>query len=184
MKSFKFIFLYLFFNIFINSFQSFIQGKYPKVKNLPLGKYFIVVESGIYIFDENTFLFQPIYEFTSNEKIGSYEEYNKIALADLEIDGNFYILCLIKDNILFLFENNNSQYKKYNLDIDVKGVKYDIFPNKYYGGKIQIIVTFMNYTEISQKSYFYLYIFVYEINSLTNDSKKLKKKIKKYLTVI
>ena len=172
----SFISLYLFLIFIKNSFDSIIIEKFPKAIILPSGNIFMILESGFYIYNSKFSLNKTIYSFTSDEKIDNDEEYNKIAFSEIELDDNFYIFCLTKDKILFLFENNNYQYNKYILDLTSKGNYYSITPKEYNKTETKILISFASIEFISGSYHFNLNLYVYKLDlSLFNQERNITK---------
>ena len=154
--SFLILSLFLFYNLFQNSLQSIISGKYPKAKILSSGNYFIIYDKGINIYNKNFSLNKSLYNFTAEEIIEN-NDYEKTVISDFKSINNYYILCLIKGNFLFIFEDNTYKLKKIILGLlDNETKYYNLIPYKYNESSFQYIISFI-FKENNILKYNFLY---------------------------
>ena len=117
-------YLFLFYDDF-NIIQ--INSLYTRIKQLPSGDYFVILDKGIFIYNNNFSYNFSIYNFTYSEKINSLDDDKKTTISEFKNNGYFYILCLVKDN-LYLFNSNNRTIKKIFLDRILTGSFYNLMP--------------------------------------------------------
>ena len=71
---------------------------------MPSGKYFILVDNGIYIYNSNFSLNKTIANFSEDEYMNE-SDYNKTIITEFKDDynNNFYIICLVKVQFLYFY---------------------------------------------------------------------------------
>ena len=147
-NSFKLILLVHLFHLFLfyddfNIIQ--INSLYTRIKQLPSGEYFIILDNGIFIYNKNFSYNNSIYNFSNSEKINSFDDDKKTTISEFKNNDYFYILCLIKDN-LYLFNFNRRTIKKYFLASYLTGSFYNLIPYKNAdSSEIYIVICFMSY---------------------------------------
>ena len=155
-NSFKLILLVHLFHLFLfyddfNIIQ--INSLYTRIKQLPSGEYFIILDNGIFIYNKNFSYNNSIYNFSNSEKINSFDDDKKTTISEFKNNDYFYILCLIKDN-LYLFNFNRRTIKKYFLASYLTGSFYNLIPYKNAdSSEIYIVICFMSYKK--KKFFFY-----------------------------
>ena len=119
-----------------------IDNKYPKIKELPSGEFFIIMSQGIYISNNDFSNITQIYAFNSIEQsINSNEDNNKTVLSEFKFDADFYILSLVKD-YLYLYDFNKRKVTQYNLRADLKGNFYDLIPYQIVNNSLYYVIIF------------------------------------------
>ena len=179
----SFIYLFFFFILFKNSFNSSQNEKFSTAKILPSGNYFIIIQTGIYIYDSNfKIIINEVYEFLDNEKIENEEDFKKTAITELELNDNFYILSFTKGSLLIIFDNDSNQTNKYTFSDDIyKGCYYSINANIIDDTNIEVFISFVsretaNSISSPPKDSFILNNYLYRIDiSLFNITKTISK---------
>ena len=134
-------------NFFIISFYYILiilinissADKFIDIKKLSLyDKYFVVLDTGLYLYDFNNEDFTLIHKFNENE----YRSFNNaINITELNYKQKSYILCLVNE-YLFLF--NEYTYKLFNYKIkEIEGFNnyyYNIMPCKIENNNISFII--------------------------------------------
>ena len=151
----SFIILYFFFLCYLlqNSLQSLIYGKFPKVKKLPSGDYFIIFDKGINIYNKNFSLNKTLYNFTGDEIIQE-ADFEKTIISDFKTEkNNYYILCLINGKYLYIID------KYYNIGQIIisfinQGEYYNLIPYKYNETSLQYIICFIFKNDDNYNLYF------------------------------
>ena len=115
-------------------------GKFIDIKKLSIYNeiYFVVLDSGLYLYDFNNEDFTLIHKFNENE----YRSFNNaINITELNYKQKSYILCLVNE-YLFLF--NEYTYKLFNYKIkEIEGFNnyyYNIMPWKIENNNISFII--------------------------------------------
>ena len=138
---FMLFYLCLIYYLLQNSLQLLTYGRFPKAKKLSSG-YFIIFDKGINIYDFHFSLQKCLYNFSDNEIIEE-NDYEKIAISDFKTNNNYYILCLIKDIFLYIYDDLNSRIDKIILNLGHKGKYYNLNPYKYNETSLQYIISFI-----------------------------------------
>ena len=140
--------------------------KFPNVKVLPSGKYFILVDNGIYIYNSNFTLNKTITNF-SNDECMNEEDYNKVIINEFVDDNNnFYIICLVKVQFLYIFESQKYiLYKSKINDIDKTRQYYNLIPLKMEYPNFHYIISY-----ISQISNYKINLFHFRVNISQEDN--------------
>ena len=155
--------LFILFFLFQKSIsERIMDARFPNVKVLPSGKYFILVDNGIYIYYSNFSLYKKISNFSSSE-IMNETDYNKTIITEFKDENNsFYIICLFKFKFLYIFETQREILYKSKIDIKDLGKYYNLIPLKIeYQNFLHYIISF-----ISQPSsnYYRINLFQYKFN--------------------
>ena len=131
-----------------------INSFYTRIKNLPSGDYFVILQNGIFIYNNSFSYNKTIYNFEYSEKINNFDDDKKTTISEFKNNGYFYILCLIKDN-LYLFNFNLTTIKKYFLDSVLTGSFYNLIPyqNDDSSEIFNIVISFIS----SKKEKIFLY---------------------------
>ena len=125
-----------------------INNSYPKVKELPSGDLFIIMDNGIYISNNNISKIAKIYEFNTEETIKRNSDNNKTVLSEFKDDNHLYILGLVKE-YLYLYDYNKAKLSQYNLTSELNGNFYDLIPYKIENNSLYYIIVFSK--EIKEK---------------------------------
>ena len=129
--------------------------------------YFVVLNTGLYLYDFNTLDKALIYKFNNNE---FKESNNIINITELNYRHRAYIFCLINEN-LFLF--NEYTYEIYNYKINkiipFQNYYYNIMPYKYEYFNISFIIALNKDTT---NLIFYFYNF--NLTKTINEPKEIK----------
>ena len=128
------IYIY-FFAIYVSLFLSYeckeeynlipINSTYSIIKQLPLGEYLVILNNGIYKYNNDFSKKVLLYEFRKNVQLDKCIE--KITLSEYEYNNYLYIFCLIKD-CLYLFNYNKTNTTIVN--INLQGEYYSLIPYK------------------------------------------------------
>ena len=122
------------------SIKASLGEKFLDLKKLSLyDSYFIILDTGLYLYDFNNFNCSLIYQFNNNEYRG--DPNNKIILTELYYTYKAYIFCLVNE-YLFLYSENT--YKLFNYKIEDiinlnSDINYNIMPYKIENNKICFI---------------------------------------------
>ena len=122
----KFFLIHLY--ILLISLKVTFTGEFIGLKKLSLcDDYFVILDSGLYLYDINGLNLVTIYEFKNEYQSSN----NKINLTELHYNENAYIFCLINE---YLFIYNESSYQIYNFEIErIKTLSsnyYNLIPYK------------------------------------------------------
>ena len=118
-----------------------VDNKYPRIKVLPSGEFFIIMSNGIYISNNDFSNITQIHQFMNAQCINSNEDNNKTALSEFKNGNDFYILSLVKD-YLFLYDFNKQQITQYDLRADLNGNFCEIIPYKMVNNCLFYVITF------------------------------------------
>ena len=129
-----------------------INNSYPKVKELPSGDLFIIMNNGIYISNNNISNLTKIYQFNTEETIKKNSDDNKTVLSEFKDDNNLYILGLVKE-YLYLYDYNKAKLSKYNLTSELNGNFYDLIPYKITNNSLYYIIVFAKQIKENCKNY-------------------------------
>ena len=157
--NFTIMIIFLFSAIIGNSYLNISNAKYPILKVLNSGNYFIILQKGIYIFNTDLTLNKSIYNFTIDE-IRNETDSTKCGISEyIDNENNHYILYLLKALYIFIYKDEDEFINKFEINIDEKGYYYDIIPIKYHDNKFETIICFMNNKNNFNQLNFYLYKF-------------------------
>ena len=139
--------------------------RFPNVKVLPSGKYFILVDNGIYIYNSNFTLNKTITNFTNDECMNE-EDYNKVNITEFVDDNNnFYIICLVKAQFLYIFESQREILYNWEINIKDSGKYYNLIPLKMEYPNFHYIISY-----ISQTSNYKINLFHFRVNISQEDN--------------
>ena len=114
--------------------------------------YFVVLDTGLYLYNFNTYDYALITDFT-NPTITVNT--NSVNITDLYDENNAYIFCLVKP-YLFIFDENSNKTINYTEHIpNLSNGYYTILPYKKQSNNISFIIAFNN---VNDKLSFYYYI--------------------------
>ena len=162
-SNYNYIFLYYILILIKVSFA----GEFIDIKRLSISdNYFIVLDTGLYLYDFNNADFAVIHEFKENEFKSSN---NMINITKLNYMNRAYIFCLINEN-LFLFNECACNVLNYKINeiIPYQGYYYNIMPYKFECINISFIISFNNDTD---NLLFYFYNF--NLNEGINKPKEI-----------
>ena len=184
----NFIIIYLYYILL--SIKIVLGNVFIDIKKLSLSdSYFVVLDSGLYLYNFNTLDCSIILSFNSTVYRSSND---KIILNELNGDYNSYILCLVNEYLFIFNENNNKtisyQIKDFNLSPDKY---YDLLPYKFQQNNISFIISYLNEPIIMT---FYYYNFTLK-NDIKNpigisfdnfeiNNNKISCQINSYLSII
>ena len=170
-------FFYLFSTVFLSLFFSYecntkegIFRKYPQIRSLPSEKFFVILNNGIFIYENDFSNFIEKYKFTGIQTVNNEEDNNKTAISEIEYNNNFYIVCLVK-NFLYLYDNNKESITTYvNLTTNLTGKKYNL--NTFINNnKLSCIISFIQKSKYNNYNNIYK-IYFYKIDNL-NDANNI-----------
>ena len=144
--------LFLFINIkYIISFSyeyiiQSVNNKYPRIKELPSGEFFILMNNGIYTSNKNFSIISKIYAFNSEQSINSNEDNNKTALSEFKNGNDLYILSLVK-GFLYFYDFKNRNITQYDLRDQLKGNFYDLIPYQIVNNCLHYVIIFTEIVE-------------------------------------
>ena len=147
----------------IISIRFIFAGEFIDMKKLSsFNSYFVILDTGLYLYDFNSFDLALIYQFQNEYK----DTNNKIKLTELYYRYRAYIFCLVNE---YLFIFNEYTYKVLNYQIkEIANFNdddyYNIMSYKIENNNISFIIAFNNDTN---KLYFYSYNF--DINDGINE---------------
>ena len=150
--------------------ETLMNGRFPNAKLLPSGKYFILVDNGIYIYNSNFSLNKTIANFFNNECMDE-EDYNKAIITEFKDDynNNFYIICLVKVQFLYIFESQKYiLYKRIINDINKSRKYINLIPLKMDYPNFHFIISF-----ISNPSNKKISLFHYKVNIFKEDNNNI-----------
>ena len=152
-----------------------INGFYPKIKQLPSGEYFIILNDGIYIYSNG---FSKITQFFQFQGVIENLEVKKATISEFKNNNYFYILCLIKD-YLYLFNFNKTTLEKIDLTEYLSGNSYNLIPYKYEDDPPEIFNFIICYMTIIDSTHNYFKFYNFQIN--TNNYNYSKLSSEKYI---
>ena len=149
------IFFYLFdFNFCQINLININEGKYPQVKLLSSGNYFVVLDNGVYIYNPDLTIKYRIYSFSVDEIIND-KDYQKTVISEFNNDVNIFISCLTKGKFLYVFDvkTNNLAYK-IDLESRLDNIQnYNLITYKYQNNILEFIIYFIYQKEINFLDY-------------------------------
>ena len=90
------------------SFKSVLARVFIEIKKLsPYDSYFVVLDTGLYLYNFNIFECLIIQEF--NNTIYKSKN-NKVILQELNYENNSYMICIVNEFLFIFNENNNKTY--------------------------------------------------------------------------
>ena len=156
---------FLHFLSFLLSIKVVFSGLFIDIKKLSsFNKYFVVLDTGLYLYNFNDKDCALVYQFSKNKTVN-----DRIILDSLSDGKNHYILCLV-NKYLFIFNENNNRTitKTLNESYTYKSDDYcNLLPYKIEDNNISFITVFNNGT--SRLTFYYYNI------SLTENINTTKK---------
>ena len=187
-KSSHIIIIYLYY-IFISINEAFSQTFIDMKKLSIRDNYFVVLDSGLYLYNFNTLNCSLIHEFNNIEYKNSD---NNILINELYYSYKAYIFCLVNE-YLFIFNEKTFtllNYKINEISLFTNNF-YNILPYNIQNNNISFIIVFNN---ASTNLFFYLYNFnlneginepkIITFNNMNNENKMIKCEINYYSTFI
>ena len=142
--------------------QYIIEGKFPRARLLSSGKYFIILDKGIYLFNNNFSLNKTIYNFTDDEII-EYD-YFEAVIYEFENNHSNYLICINSGFYLYIYETNNNQFYNSFIDnVDSTLYSYDLIPYKFNDSTLQYIIIFIG-NQIDNMNILLINFYLNEIN--------------------
>ena len=140
--------------IIIINFYYIFSGEFIDIKKLFLiEKYFVILDTGLYLYDSDLLNCASIYEFKDEYK----EANNKIILKGFHYKSKAYIICLVNE---YVFIYNENTYTILNYKIEqintFKDCYYDMMPYKVENSYLGFIVVL---NKDIDKLFFYYYNF-------------------------
>ena len=138
--------------IIIISFYYIFAGEFIDITKLSLNdKYFVILDTGLYLYDSNFLICSSIYEFKDEYK----ESNNKIILKGFHYKSKAYIICLVNEYV-FIYNENTYTILNYKIEqiILFKDCYYDMMPYKIENSYIGFIVV-LNKDNKNLLFYFY-----------------------------
>ena len=127
--------------------------------------YFVVLDTGLYLYNFNTYNYALISDFTNTTITVNT---NSLNITELYDENNAYIFCLVKP-YLFIFDENTNKTINYTEHIpNLSNGYYTILPYKKQSNNISFIIAFNN---VKDKLFFYYYIA--NLNGELNESKEI-----------
>ena len=164
------------FLLFSSEYQTYSLGskKYPKVKQLPNNEYFVILNDGMYIYNNNFSNKILLQEFKPEI---SYYYINKIVISELEDNNNIYIFSII-ENDLYLLNYSIINQTCIKLNSDLNGYNYynyyNLIPFKTTNNTLDYIIYYPEKYYSSGDNY-YLLFFHYQIELFSNNNKSTLK---------
>ena len=143
-----------------------INEKFAKVLNISHNEYFIILNNGIYIYDNNFQEKSKIFEFKGEQIVEDEKDNEKTAISDLKENINYYILCLVK-NYLYLYDNNTKNVTQFNLNEKINGYYYNLIPYKLVNNTLEFIIAYISISSYRLNIFHYAFNFSSEIYNLT-----------------
>lgn len=141
--------LFILFSLFQKSIsEKLMDAKFPNAKVLPSGKYFILVDNGIYIYNSNFSMYKTIVNF-SNDEIMDEKEYAQTKITEFKDNNKFYIICLVKLRFLYIFESQEEYFCKRELNIDKKIQSYNLIPLKIDYPNFHYVISYKYYNQVN-----------------------------------
>ena len=141
--------------IIISIKSVYTNGEFLDMKQLTLSdsSYFVILDTGLYLYELSDLKFFKIFEFDNELK----ETNKKINLTELYDEDNAYMFCLVNE-YLFLFNEYTNKINYYKIN-EVEGFNnyyYNLMPYKIENNNISFFIAFNNDTS---NLYFYFYNF-------------------------
>ena len=186
LKKFSYQFIILIFISYVFTYEykaTEINEKYPKIKELPSGEFFVIMSKGIYIYNNDFSNKTQIYNFTNDKEsiTNENEAHNIVVISDIRNDTKYFILSLVK-NYLYLYDFNNNNISKINLTSDLStGVYFNLIPYKFIDNELHYLIIYSNMENRKCKSKYKdilnLKILKYKIEFFNELNNTLKNKI-------
>jgi len=137
--------------------KTFSTDTFIDIKKLSFNNdYFVILITGLYLYDSNFKHCSLIHQFTKQEYINN--QTNKIDIAELYNEQKAYIFCLV-NKYLFILDEYTYQLFDYQIN-EIYSFKendyYNLMPYKIENNEMNFIITFNNETN---NLYFYSYNF-------------------------
>ena len=159
----KFITLSISNLLFIFLFLQLYTSKFIDIKNLSSGKYLIVFDDKIKIYDSN---FKEKKSFKYEGGNTNQNQNNNIIITKHIYSENIYIFCLIK-NYIYLYDDKNEKFysKKINDLIDYEYLNYEYFniiPYNTSDNKMGLVLSTIKKNKYERNfGYYYRYYYYY-----------------------
>ena len=166
---------------------------------LPSKDYFVLLYTGIYIYNSNLTLKKKIYKF-SDKEISCIYYYNCYKISEFKINEKYFISVFTQGSILYIYEvNNQIFYNNITLNFKIenntyndfyyyyyyydnnyyrysncKDFSYDLIPYKFDDPKIEYIIYFITKKDLNFGPLYQINFFLFDIN-LSEESQKIEK---------
>ena len=141
--------------------------KFINIKKLSSSdSYFVILDTGLYLYKQNLIDCSLIYQFNNGEYIGSH---NNVIVTEIVHKYRAYIFCLV-NKFLFIFNERSYQLLNYEInEIDIiNGNYYNLIPYKVENNIASFIIAFNN-DPTNLKFYFYKF----KLNESLNRPKEI-----------
>ena len=135
---------------------------FHKLIKLTSDEFFIILDSGIYLYDSNFTSCKTLYIFQGNEKIISKEDSINTLISEIANNDKYYAIALAKKYI-YIYNCTGNSLTRYFLNklndykADQKGVNYNLIPYEINNIYIKFIISHLYDNTPQHKMYFYFY---------------------------
>ena len=150
----KYIYSSIVILIFLNLFIETKEIIFQKIKKISLTEEsFVVLDTGLYIYNSNFSECSVIYSFNDSQKInGNYE----FTLEEFKNDEHNFIICLIKKYLYIYDYKMKAIFFYYLKELDNnKAIYYDLLPYKFENNSLNFIISFIDSTNKCIKIVYY-----------------------------
>ena len=155
--------------LLILSFNVVSEKEFIDIKKLSLSdSYFVVLDSGLYLYNFNSLNCSIIERFNSSVyKLNNNN--NRVILNELNYNDQHYILCIV-NKYLFIFNEKNNKTCSFLLDIIDNSYYhyYDLLPYRFDNNKISFIIVC-----VKENSKLIFYFYNFSLNEKIDNPKEI-----------
>ena len=172
------IIFFLILNIIQNNDNN-INKFHKLIKLTSSGEYFTILDSGIYIYDQNFMACKTLYIFQDSEKISSRKDSINTLISEIENNGQYYAIALAK-KYLYIYNCTNNSIFRYLLNklketkSDQDGVNYNLIPYEMNNNFIKFIISHMYDNTLGHKIYYYYFTIDFLEKKIISEEKYYK----------
>ena len=140
----NFLFFYLIFELLKNIVKC--SAEFIDIKKVTIydSTYFVVLDTGLYLYNFNTFDCALIHKF--NNSVYKNNPNNKFNITELTDKYNYFIFCLVNE-YLFIFNAHNNKTFSYKINEYINTFSngyYNLMPYKFENNNISFILVCNN----------------------------------------
>ena len=172
------VIFFLFLHIIQNN-ENDINKFHKLMKLTSSGEYFTILDSGLYLYDQNFTACKTLYIFQDSEKISSRKDSINTLISEIENNGQYYAIVLAK-KYLYIYNCTNNRIFRYLLKrlkeekSDQDGVNYNLIPYEINNNFIKFIISHMYDNMVGHKIYFYYFTIDFLAETIISEEKYYK----------
>ena len=173
-----FIYILILIFSFLNILLEKKEIEFQKIIKLSLSEeYFVIFNTGIFIFNSNFTVNKTIHYFNNQQIISTNDDSINTIISEIKKDNDKYIICLVK-KYLYVYQESNNNLNNYYISkltestYSQKGVNYNLVPYSIENNNLYLIISLINEKFASHSIYFLYYNENIQENKLNYEQEK------------